>query len=391
MPYKPCKDHHGKRFPSIQSMCDYYHIPRSLYLTRVRNGWSRKECLLGRKGEEASVGGRRLKPCTDHLGNQFASLTDMCNHYGIAVQTYYSRKRNGYDLETILTTKERLLDPSKTQYKKRWFDHKGKEFHTLSELCAHYNISISTYRKKLLAGYPLKQILTEPNITNGRISRIECTDYLGNHFPSEADMCKYHGIKYTTFKRRKRMGWTGKALLEKPKKTNHSRGCKDHKGNEFPNLNKMCGFYKISTATYYSRIKMGWSLRKTLTTPTKSQSLANGYQKATTPCKDHKGKKYISVVAMCDAYGVNPGTFIYRRKHGISLKDALVPDENYRKKRCTDHLGNEYPSMAAMGRQYNLNPHAIVYRLQSGMSLEEALTTPTPRQRKKRSGKHQKK
>lgn len=41
------------------------------------------------------------KTCEDHLGKKFKT---MCEHYGIPESTYQTRKRNGWELERILTT-----------------------------------------------------------------------------------------------------------------------------------------------------------------------------------------------------------------------------------------------------------------------------------------------
>lgn len=31
----------------------------------------------------------------DHLGNRFDSVSDMCKHWGVNIQTYYCRIRSG--------------------------------------------------------------------------------------------------------------------------------------------------------------------------------------------------------------------------------------------------------------------------------------------------------
>ena len=41
---------------------------------------------------------------------------------------------------------------------------------------------------------------------------------------------------------------------------------KDHKGNEFKNMKELCKAYDISYQTYMSRIRIGWTLEKALTT-----------------------------------------------------------------------------------------------------------------------------
>ena len=41
---------------------------------------------------------------TDHLGNTFPSLAEMCKAYGLSTPAYISRKKRGWNLEKILTT-----------------------------------------------------------------------------------------------------------------------------------------------------------------------------------------------------------------------------------------------------------------------------------------------
>ena len=43
--------------------------------------------------------------------------------------------------------------------------------------------------------------------------------------------------------------------------------CRDHLGNKYPTISKMCESYNIPVATYESRIGNSWSLEKALTTP----------------------------------------------------------------------------------------------------------------------------
>ena len=40
---------------------------------------------------------------TDHLGNTFPSLAEMCKAYGLSTPAYISRKKRGWNLEKILT------------------------------------------------------------------------------------------------------------------------------------------------------------------------------------------------------------------------------------------------------------------------------------------------
>lgn len=45
--------------------------------------------------------------------------------------------------------------------------------------------------------------------------------------------------------------------------------CRDHLGNKYPIISKMCESYNIPIYTYENRIGNSWSLEKALTTPLK--------------------------------------------------------------------------------------------------------------------------
>ena len=78
--------------------------------------------------------------------------------------------------------------------------------------------------------------------------------------------------------------------------------CKDHLGNEFPNIMAMCKHYGIKSATLYKRInEKHMSLEETLTTPVRKQKPI--------PCKDHLGNEFPSKSAMCKHYGISKDTF----------------------------------------------------------------------------------
>ena len=47
------------------------------------------------------------KKIKDHLGNAFETEKKMCEFYQISYKTYNARKRYGWDLKKILTTKTR--------------------------------------------------------------------------------------------------------------------------------------------------------------------------------------------------------------------------------------------------------------------------------------------
>lgn len=360
-----CEDHKGKKFKTVKQMCSYHGIGYGTYKSRMERGWTLKDALTVKE----TCPGRNLKPYCDHLGNQFASLPEMCNHYGISLQTFYSRRKRGYSLDVILLSKKinRTCKPPEWRKCK---DHLGNEFLSKNSMCKAYHISSTTLRKRLLSGFTLEEALTTPlkqsyNMPSGSKKR-QCSDYLGNRFKNESEMCRYYGIKYVTYKRRLKCGWPKERLFDPVDKDDN---VVDHLGNTYSSVEVMCKHYNMNSATFRSRLKNKWPLKDALTIPVETKPVGKLYE-------DHLGNQYSSLHEMCENYGIKVPTYRYRRKIGMSLEKALQPDANYRETKCVDHLGNEYKSLAAMARQYGLDATCLSYRLLAGMSLKDALLTP---------------
>lgn len=162
-----------------------------------------------------------------------------------------------------------------------------------------------------------------------------------------------------------------------------SRQVTDHNGKQYNTAAKMCEAYGISYRTYLARIKAGWGLKRSLTTPLHSRAKAlNGKSK----WKDHKGNEFISAREMCEYWNVVSYTVfckrIYNRKW--SIEDALTKPLHYRlhpssRKSCKDHLGNKYDSEQEMCDKYGVSLTLFCKRLSRGYTLEKALTKPVRR------------
>jgi len=46
----------------------------------------------------------------------------------------------------------------------------------------------------------------------------------------------------------------------------------DHKGNTYKTIDELAETYGITKGVYWARLKLGWSLEKTLTTPIQGQA-----------------------------------------------------------------------------------------------------------------------
>ena len=96
-----------------------------------------------------------IKPCKDHLGNDFKSKIDMCRYWNITESAFNARIRKGMTLEEILTTP--VIDLKVK-------DHLGNEFKDKTEMCKYYNINRSQFTGRIRMGWSLEEALTKPTI-----------------------------------------------------------------------------------------------------------------------------------------------------------------------------------------------------------------------------------
>ena len=102
--------------------------------------------------------------------------------------------------------------------------------------------------------------------------------------------------------------------------------CKDHTGREFPSIKAMCEFWNILPETFRRRMAVyGYPLEKALSMPLKSNS--------NILCYDHLGAEFRSKSQMCDHWKIERKLFDYRMSHGWSLEDALTKPKREQKKK----------------------------------------------------------
>ena len=96
-----CKDHTGREYVSMTSMCKVYGTPLSTFLDRIHKGWTMERSLTQPPIDTSQV-------ITDHYGYRHKSITSMCQKYGIAPRTFSFRvKKLGWSVEKALTTPPR--------------------------------------------------------------------------------------------------------------------------------------------------------------------------------------------------------------------------------------------------------------------------------------------
>ncbi len=201
-------DEQGNMFKSINEMCEHYNIPYHVFMYRTRNlGWSVKDALT-----TEYVKKKTALPITktDHKGHIFDSITDKCKAYGISTSLYRDRIRDGWSEEDALTT------PVKVYKHGECTDHKGNVFHSLPEMCRFYGIEDpKKYRNRLKLGWSQEKALTTP-FRKMVYKREPVTDHIGNPFPTKKAMCTHYGITVNHYLFRIKQGWSLEKALTTP-------------------------------------------------------------------------------------------------------------------------------------------------------------------------------
>ena len=215
-----------------------------------------------------------------------------------------------------------------------------------------------------------------------RSSTLPVTDHLGNRYCTTKEMAQAWGIPDPTFRARiQRHGWDLEKALTTPvydAKEASGKRCLDHLGKEYISWKALAEAYGIPYNTLRGRLRLGWSLEKSLTTPITE---SNGPR----PVTDHTGETHPSIRAMAREHGVSYSVYKRRVKDGWSVEKALTkPVLHSERHPVTDHTGKSYDSLAAMARAYGLTHGTLSARLRNGWDLERALTTPVGPYNRKR-------
>jgi len=205
------------------------------------------------------------KEVYDHLGNKYKSIREMCEKYNISYSAYITRINSGWELERALTYPKRMkfIDG---------VDHLGNRYANMELMCRAYNTSPVDFIYRITQGWNIRDALTTP-LTDAEINKEYkgniVKDHLGNKFQGISSMCRYYDISELTFITRTNAGWSLKDTLTTPvvnkNKPTHMKECKDHLGNSYKSVVAMCKHYNISTAYYYTGLKLGWTLEEILT------------------------------------------------------------------------------------------------------------------------------
>lgn len=211
------------------------------------------------------------KACKDHLGVEYKSQAAMARAWGIDPVLLGTRlKMQGWDVEKALTTPhvEETENKRKARSSKTCTDHEGNEYGSIREMVDAWGVSRAAYDSRLSHGWTQEEALTGNREAVARKGNrfIPCTDHTGEQFESRAAMCRAWGVPGLTYKARIEAGWTVEEALTKPVTPGGNKApCADHTGTEFESISEMCRTWGVQGGTFSTRMRRGWSLEEALT------------------------------------------------------------------------------------------------------------------------------
>lgn len=329
MAKKAVTDHLGNKFSSITEMCKYWGVNHSTFCCRIKKNLSLAEALTGPK-----------KVVTDHLGNNFESVKEMCEYWGVNQNTFSLRLQKKLDLAEALT------GPKKTVA-----DHLGNLFISIEEMCKYWGVDSCTFRNRLKKGLTLTEALTGPKKV--------VIDHLGNEFGSIEEMCEHWGVPYITFKGRIREKWTMEKALTTPVMGRYEV---EYNGVHYNSARQLALALGISVNRIIYYLNKGKSVDDIIKLSTRNKPV------------EYNGRNYESLKELAKAFGISYGTFTSRRHCKKSLDEALQSSERPYSIACTDLLGVTYSSIKKLSEAWRISAATVKRRIKGGFDIEVIIT-----------------
>ena len=95
---------------------------------------------------------------------------------------------------------------------------------------------------------------------------------------------------------------------------------RDHEGREFDSITAMCEFWQISRKLYMERIRQGWTVKRALTAP------ARRYRQLDI---SFEGRIFNSYRELAAYLGINEATVRSRLWHGWTLSDLRISPDSH--------------------------------------------------------------
>lgn len=335
----------GKKFEGIEELSQHFHVPVSHIKKDLRHGLSVAQAvgLAKRPPSTNQSASGAISLIVD--GNTFSRIDEVAKKFGLVLNDLSTLLNQGYQCEAAV--------------------------HSLLETQNLASQKTTTHKKpitKSTSSAPKESKKTEAE------NRIVVN---GKSYESEREAASAHGVPLSTFyQRRKRGNTLEEALIPKAAKKTKSESIFCH-GKEYDSLRTLAKSYGTSPQKLRYRIEnVGMTPEKAVSDKRKKQSSRlSASSRAKIVFQD---KRYPSMKAFAQSFGLNPSTVSYRLSKGMSLADAVGVSTSQAATPKKGESGNSityrekvYPSVTAFAKAFNLPTHQVRYRMRKNWSLAE--------------------
>jgi Zn-dependent peptidase ImmA (M78 family) len=330
-------------FDSITEAAKHFEVPLSTAARRLQSGWTPEQAFNltpPPKKTVAKKAGAKSKATAKQ--KETSERKTQGRQKTLAIQTQGRKSLTAKDLAS--------QRKSQKSNHKRVITFEGKEYPSVSELARSFNVPRHIIQNALSRNIDLSDVL-KPK--------------------------KKASTKKTTKK-------AAKAVKTPSKKTEASSGKLQRnnpvvfQGVKYASERALSAAYDVPHATFYQRMKRGWSMEEALGIANKKASSAGGKAQSprATPLTAN-GKTYPSIKAAAETHNVPAYRVTQRLKHGWTPEQALGIHSREMKintsaKMITCH-GKKYKSVGEFCREYNLTPQHVSYHMQKGRTPEQIL------------------
>lgn len=315
----------------------------------------------------------------DHLGTQYITVARLCNYYGIDVDKFVYRVVNGMSLANALTKRDGIVGVK---------DNQGKRFKNVNEMCKAYGISYAALSQNLMEGKSLALSLrTRPTFEKKKPINEEYIHGFESFIRALPSICKANGNSIEMVIARLADDWD----LTEAIKTPISVKVYDHKGKKYETMQEMVKVYCKGINSHLGAVQLTDMLVRGNRTIADSLLLlskgSTSHKDTPEYIRDHNGNFWETIDRMCRHYKVPTDKVKSLLDTGYSVGDAIKismaalrkakPEK--KEEKIVDHKGNVYNSISELAERYGLRSDTLRGRIRRGWDLERALTTPVHR------------
>ena len=264
---------------------------------------------------------------------------------------------------------------------------KEKEYSTLSKLYEDFKdespVGYVTVNNRIKEGLSIKEALFNPPKKRGaRTSRAGTHIVEGNVYKFLNDIAEAYGMNQNALYKRYSRGKRGDDLVPLKKRKNYVEPVKEIKyklyveGKGFKSEAEACKYYGVKVVTYKSRKYKGYSIEECLGI---KENPALGGRRINSRQRYHKSKevivnkvKYVSIADAAREHNKTPEQVSAFMNQGRTIEQALGV-EDYETKHSIEYKGKTYKNKKALAKEFGLSHILLSSRISLGYSLEEAL------------------